>query len=121
MSILGRTGGDSGSSSNKAFSDGFAWANLDIPAPGAEQAASRRAQAEESSNVCGYHVGAKLVSKIYMTVGVLVTVALTRALVKGLYVWKYPTDRDPKDLAFPGWEVSLSNVRVPLRLDLRMT
>lgn len=107
MSILGRTGGDSGSSSNKAFSDGFAWANLDVPAPGSAEEASRRSllETEESAVNCDLSVAAKLISKIYVTCGVLITVALLRGIVKGLYVWKFPSDPHPPDLTFPAWEV----------------
>ena len=108
MSILGRTGGDSGSKSNKAFSDGFAWANLDVPAAGDDQGSSRRAL-EGTADKCAYSVAAKLVSKCYMTVGILVTVALARALVKGVYVWKFPTDPNPPDLTFPAWEVGCAD------------
>jgi len=103
MSILGRTGGNSGSSSNKAFSDGFGWANLDVPTPGAAEESSRRSLGEVGP-ICDYSVAAKFVSKVYMTCGVLITVALARAGAKGLYVWKFPTDPNPPDLTFPAWE-----------------
>ena len=97
MSVLGRTGGDQGSQSNAAFSDGFGWANLDVPMTADESGgATRRMMACES--------GQKLISKLLVSSGVLVVVASMRILCKTLYVRKYPEDPNPPDMAFPGWE-----------------
>ena len=97
MSVLGRVGGDQGSQSNAAFSDGFGWANLDVPTTSDESGgASRRMMSCEN--------GQKLISKLLVSTGVLVLVGLMRILCKTLYVRKYPEDPNPPDMAFPGWE-----------------
>ena len=106
MSILGRTGGQEASSSNAAFSAGFGWANLDISVTRgkAESAGGGGRRQGMTKTICDATVGAAMLDKIVVSIGVTTFVALMRWTAQRIYVWKYPTDPNPPDLAFPGWE-----------------
>ena len=120
MSILGRTGGDAGSVSNKEFSASFGWANGEasivanntltvftqvnrtVSVPKTKDDSRR-----ESANGICEEAGIPMLNKLIVSFGVLLIVASTRLMVKCLHTFLYPHDPSPPDLSFPAWEACI--------------